>query len=554
MERFFRLGARLRDSYQQDPWLWWIICGAFLLRIVGICYGLPLTVVADEPPFVLGALQMLQLHTLIPAFHLAVFKKILYYPPYLSYLYLIPFTIIIGGAALLWHVPTALLEARLLADLSPFFLVARVGSVLLGTLSVYFVYRIAQSLFTSRTAAAASAFLLATSVLHESLSMVGRHWMPVSFFFLLVFYLMTREWLPRNRRILYSCTAVGAGVGISTIVIFATLPILFWFVFESDWRLRDLVRDRLVWAGAITLAVLAPLPTLLYPNSNNYLFGALFLSGKTMVAVLLSPLAALATQASIEPVLIGLFGIGLALLWRDQRRHAFFLGGFFLTYVVLFYFLTHIQPRFVLPLVPIYALAGGYAVSVFARQKLGLWVAILLLCLPLAISLRVATLAVENDTRAQARTWLLHTLTPTDKVIVYARLTRLPTTPSAVAELRALDPGAVRQVDSADSTLGRTSPYALNLHAFSNDAFFATLPAYAATHHYTYLLYEPGIEMTPAQRAGFATLIKTATPVATWQGFGSAFSIADSNFRVPLSDLLSHAALGPTVVVYHLAQ
>src|SRR3989344_8445721 len=167
-----------------------VLALAFFLRVVGIGYGLPLLVVGDEPPFILAALKMLQLHTLIPALHHGDFQSILYYPPYLSYLLLIPFALIIGVTYLLFHGSAALLQAHLVSDLSPFFLAARLISVALGTLSVYLAHRVAEALFKSRIAALATAFLLATSLLHIGLSMVGRNWIFASTIFLLVLFVL----------------------------------------------------------------------------------------------------------------------------------------------------------------------------------------------------------------------------------------------------------------------------------------------------------------------------------------------------------------------------
>ena len=85
-----------------------ILALAFLARIVGISYGLPLWLVDDEPPFTLAALKMLQLKTLIPASQLADFKTVLYYPPYLSYLYLPFFAALVAIKLLLYDGPSAL--------------------------------------------------------------------------------------------------------------------------------------------------------------------------------------------------------------------------------------------------------------------------------------------------------------------------------------------------------------------------------------------------------------------------------------------------------------
>ncbi len=111
-------GTHIHRYVHSDSLLWTLVGLAFLLRVAGISYGLPLTLIADEPPFILGALQMLQSHTLVPSLHPELFKNILYYPPYLSYLYVLPFAAIAGatmatGKAHLTHsLHTSLLTFR----------------------------------------------------------------------------------------------------------------------------------------------------------------------------------------------------------------------------------------------------------------------------------------------------------------------------------------------------------------------------------------------------------------------------------------------------------
>src|SRR3989344_5711226 len=62
-----------------------IMVFAFLVRIVGIGYGLPLWLFDDEPSLVTSALKMLESKTLIPRLNQEEFKQLLYYPPYFSY-------------------------------------------------------------------------------------------------------------------------------------------------------------------------------------------------------------------------------------------------------------------------------------------------------------------------------------------------------------------------------------------------------------------------------------------------------------------------------------
>src|SRR3989344_5266478 len=72
-----------------------ILLLGLVLRVIGITYGVPLWLVGHGPPFVLSSLKMIELKTLIPAFHESEFATISYFPPYLSYLYLPPFMAIL---------------------------------------------------------------------------------------------------------------------------------------------------------------------------------------------------------------------------------------------------------------------------------------------------------------------------------------------------------------------------------------------------------------------------------------------------------------------------
>jgi hypothetical protein len=531
-----------------------LVVFAFTVRVVGIGYGLPLTLVGDEPPFILAALQMIQLHTLVPAFHMDAFTNILYYPPYLSYIYLIPFTAIAAVEYLLWHGGSALFSAHIVSDLSVFFLTTRLLSAALGAFSVYLVYRVAQSLYASRIGAAIAGFLLATSLIHESLSMVGRHWLPISFIFLLVFYILTREELPKNRRIFYALLIAGIGMGVSTFAVVTIVPLALWFFILSEMRMRTAIRDPWILSSAFVFLTLSPLPSLIYPYSQGFLSGVLVLHGQTtLFGFVTSPLQALMQYAYSEPVLIGLFLVGIGAFWLYHRRWFIFFVSFFLFYVLLFYTVAAFETRFLLPLVPVYALIGGYAGHLMSRKKTTTVILLMLLFIPLAGAIRLGTLAYKGDTRAYARDWALRELKPSDKVLVYGELLRLPVNQESVAELRAIDPSAVRKTDEAGAMLNRTDiPHALNLYTTKNEEFLGSLAAYARKHDYDYLIYEPSHVSDAKTGAQFNKLIAQAQLIKEWDGFGDSFSVARSKFTAPLPLLFARKSLGPTMLVYKL--
>src|SRR3989338_11409928 len=110
-----------------------ILAASFWVRIFGINYGLPLWVVPDEPGSVFGALKMIELKSLIPANHIGEFLNVLYYPTFISYLYIIPFTFLLGLKFLFAGVSITEFKDFVMLDLSWFFIIARLFSVIIGT-------------------------------------------------------------------------------------------------------------------------------------------------------------------------------------------------------------------------------------------------------------------------------------------------------------------------------------------------------------------------------------------------------------------------------------
>jgi hypothetical protein len=529
-----------------------ILILAFILRVLGIGYGLPLTTVADETPFTYGALQMIQSHTLIPALHPDLFASILPYPPYISYVLMPPFAAIIAIKYVLFHGTFTMFKATLLSNLSAFFIVARILNVLLGTLSVYFVYVITERLFHSRIASLSAAFLLATSLLHVALSMVGRDWVPISLIFLAQLMVLTHSWTLRKRYILTLIIA-GVGMGISALSATSLIMIgLYYLCFDlRSWRAmtKDVIAT--LW-GAACFVALAAIPYLLWHSGNGFLKNVTLWDVKNIFGLLLSPATALAQILNSEPVLVFAFLAGLVILCFRRKKAGYFIAAWTASYAIIFYVFFRLEPRFIVPLIPLFCIAGGYCVSSIWKPKIAP-LALIVLLLPLIVSAQLSYLTVKNDTRQHVLVWAQQHFTADDKVLVSAGL-RIPTQARAVEELRSIDPTVVRKIDEAQETLDRHDvPYVLNgLTDMSNSAFIADFPAYAKSHHYTYLIVEPDASMTI--RNILPELIRGATVVEDFEGLGeSKWSIIDSNFTGSFIGLFSGASIGPSVIVYKLA-
>ncbi|MBI4093736.1 glycosyltransferase family 39 protein [Candidatus Kaiserbacteria bacterium] len=532
-----------------------VLLGAFLLRVAGVGYGLPLTVVSDETPFTFAALKMLQLKTLIPALHTEAFQSILPYPPYLSYLLLLPFAAILGIQYLLWQGSAELFQAHLVSDLSAFFITARLFNVALGALSVFLVYRIAQTLFRSRVAALAAAFLLGTSVLHIALSMVGRNWIPVSFVFVVILALLTSTW-SLERRYLAAFITAGLGMGISSLCIFFCVWIGLYYVFFDARSVRGAWRDLPHLAlGALAFVLLALVPSFLYQSGNAFLGAMTLYEPKSLTALLFSPWSALSLIAYSEPVLAGGFVLGIAMLSVAYKRLAILIATWTLFYTATFYFLFRFDARFLVPLLPLFALVGGYAISRFWSRYTMLPILVVLL-LPLGVSARLAFLASEGDTRAHAREWVAEHLTREDKILVFSSAMHIATRKAAVEELRLIEPSAIRSADEADEVIDRSDvPYALNnLTMLSDKEFIAALPDYATREGYTHLLLEPrSLVLFPEMAEAFASITEGADLAAHFGGLGDFTSLYNSAFTEPFTTLFSGRSLGPDLMIHRIS-
>lgn len=553
MEYILRIRALLRRH--------WMLCAvlllAFVTRSIGIGYGLPYRANNDEPAYLHAALQMIQLHTLVPALHPQAFSQILPYPPYLAYLLLLPFVCIAGFQFIAAHISAGLFPSYILTHLAPYFLTARFVSVLFATLSVYLVYRIAQALFRSHTAAIAAAFLLATSVLHISLSMINTQWVPTTGSILLALFVLTQERLALQSRYLYAFVIAGIGMGISSFCAFAlVLAGLYYFIFDVQ-NLEKIISDfPLMLRNTALFATLAVVPWLLWHGGNGFVGDVTLLQAKSLIGFIAAPWSALSIMTFSEPVIIALFFGGMVFLLQDRWRAAAFLVGWLLICVEIFYLFFRFDGRFLAPIVPLLALIGGYCVMRLWQTKLKIVVCILLF-VPLAATLRLDYLFVQGDTLTHAQHWVEQHLGPSDKVLVYANQFRLPMTAAGVAELRALSPALPQSTDLADEKLDRRDiPYTLNIYnvRFFDPAFFNTLPSYARQHGYEYFIFEPAWSSGTTSIA-IAGLVAQASVVQRYDGLANDppdISVATGELSGSLFDLFTEKLLGDDIVIYRL--
>ncbi len=539
----------------KNKWpLFFILIFVFLVGAAGVHYGLPLWLIADEPPFVLAALKMIQLKTLLPVFHQEDFQPFLYYPPYLSYFYL-PFFVLILGVQFLFFNGTAQEFVNFIAsDTTVFFIAARLLMVLLGVFSAFLIYQIAERIFRNRLAGVFSAFFLGTSLSYLALSATTRHWMPVAFIFVLTLFFLTYPDWSFRKRYLFSVLTLGVGSGISTIAVLGALLIVFWYFFYDQRSLREDLKDKFFYFLLFLFILLFIIPALLYPYGFGSKGRVTSLSDKSLIGFLESPIVFLKPVIVSEPVLA--FWALIGLVWAFIKKEKFFLP--LLLYVIfygaIFYLFFRFEHRFVVPLVPFLAFFAGYGFMLFfqaVRNNFLRGLSVVTLLVPLISAGQLGLLAYRNDSREMARGWVEANIPAGSRILVNAPSLRLAANQEAIDEQRLLDPSSLRKVDEAEMVLNGNPRYrsfhALNLYTVQNKEFYQGIADYAHQHNYEYLVVAPD-----NNHGYFQRLIEQGILLQSFGDPQKLYSLEISKFSGSPFGFWRLKEFGPEVLIYKL--
>ncbi len=471
--------------------IFWILLFALTLRLWGITYGFPFFLVNDEPALVLGALKMIELKTVVPAWHEEEFRKVLNYPPYTSYFYLVALAPVLAVHYLLAGLPTP--EAyRDMVTLTPSFLwvAARILNALMGVAVIAITYAIAKRVTASERASLLAAMFLALSFYHIQLSQVVRHWMPA-------LVLISAAWLAglsfRSsggfRPYLLAGLFAGLAMGVNTSSVVALLPLALFHVSSHGRSIGQSLSDRRLWAMIGLSLALALLSVALYPYALTRGEGAGTAGGD--LAMRFQNLAAksvgewlwfLASYGRLlvryETTLAPAALVGAWLLFRRARAFVAAMLLFALVYFTFLYLFFNAIPRALIFLLPPLAVFAGYGLDrLLAAGQRAIRSGLVLYGLgflvffayPLLVDLRYDYLMSRDDTRILVRHWIEAEIPSGTKILANLPYLRLTNTKDGIRELEALDPEALR---AADRVLLRTdegaypSPayHVLNLH------------------------------------------------------------------------------------------
>ncbi|MBI2989755.1 MAG: hypothetical protein HYY51_01010 [Candidatus Magasanikbacteria bacterium] len=537
-----------------------ILIVAFIIRLTGIGFGLPLWLVGDEPTLIFGALKMLELKTIIPAAHREVFALTFYYTPFISYLYLFPFLAYIGISFFIKGVDVNTLSLLMRSDPSAFFLMARFLAVLVGTGTVYLSYALGLRLFKNKTMALYAAGFLALSFLHSNFSHWARHWIYAAFLLsALMLVLLHEEW-PSAKRYFVSAILSGMGVGIAPQMGLTALFIVLWYLIYDRRSLFKDVKTLWFWGSIAVFVCLVLLVYVLWPqpffvarNAPDSIF-----YHKTLSGLFHDYWMYIRSVIKGDP-LLSVFAFFGALAGFQKYKRLFFVGIIFLaSYVAIFYYSFLNMDRYILPFYPLFALCAGFGlwcISQRLRRRFQFFLVFSLIALMIAPLLYLDLLFLRNDSRIQALDWIYREVSGGSKIAVLAPLTRLPGLPSAVMELESIQPQALRNADKAEKQLTMTQQnrkafHALNLEAVSDSSFFAHLSDYLETQGYEYIVFNPEFLLSKKADSSF---LASGAELEYIHGDETPEGLPFTDgFNGGLPNLLRTRQLGPEIIIRRL--
>lgn len=533
-----------------------ILATAFMVRLAGINYGLPLWVVPDEPGSVFGALKMIELKSLIPANHIGDFLNVLYYPPFISYLYIIPFSFLLGLKFIFTGMPMADFKDLATIDLSWFFIIARFFSIIIGTITVWLVYKISKNILKKETSALLSASFLSFALLHVSFSHWTRHWVWATFLLTLVIYLLSRQDFSPKKKYLLASLVSGVGMGINYQVGLSTVFMLFWFFFYDKLSLKKTLKERWPCAAIGVFLSLFILTIYVYPATT----GArdLFADGK--IAFLDGFIFYFKNLLKTEPAFLFFTIAGFIISFIYQKKYFWSVFFFSLFYITIFDLIYLNNGRYILMLYPIFAITAGYGIQKLweispAKIKPFIFSAVLItFVFMVANTLKFDYLLIKNDTRKQVLDWVILNIPEGSKIVVIAPLTRLPSTPEAIKEQESIDVFSLRKIDRAEQNIGQKYRqgkkfYALNLYTVNNSWFEKNLEKHMKNGDYQYFVFSP----TLLERKNVSpTLYQQAETIKIFNGFNDEkMDIVEDNGG-GFKNIYNLKNSGPTIVVKKL--
>lgn len=383
--------------------LFWILTAAFLLRIVGLNFGLPFIYHQDEAIVVNHAMaigvQGWNTHTYLPPQFAAYFLFFVYAAQYLL------------GSALGIFKSASHFGATFLNDPSWQYILGRLTlGVVFGTATVAVVYRVGRAFF-SRPVAEAAAFFLALSLLHVQHSHYIYVDIPLTFACtLFFFYLFKCLENPSSNNALLTGVFLGWSISIKyTAVYFSpAVPLAVFFLAGNGVALQKKITAVLLssLAAVCVYAVVSPYTFLDWENFRAQVFSQS--QSRGYVGPYHHLTYSLLNGTGFSFLVLVFFGSVIGFFKSAKTT-------FLVVFTLLIYYWVNVyfsQPfaRYMMPLLPLLCLLAGVGLVAVLGQVRSKFLKILFVT-AVAAELLVPSiysdwLLTRQDTRTEALAWV----------------------------------------------------------------------------------------------------------------------------------------------------
>ncbi|MDD4900817.1 MAG: glycosyltransferase family 39 protein [Patescibacteria group bacterium] len=442
-------------NFLQAQGLRLIIIIFFIVGITGIFYDYSLNTGGDETVLMAAAIKMISEHTLRPNY------PTFYHLPAGAYFYLLPFILFFILLRLL-GVFTSLSSLKEFGtiDYLKFLPFARFLTVLMGMISIYFLYKITQKIFNNKWVSLLAAFFLSSSLMFVQVAHLARVWIPQVMTILLAFCLIIILYQRREDKLKdYLLVGLSIGLAFGTHVVGLAVYASFFtahYLKNASKKIKDIfILNKYFWLVNLVIIMcyfllfyLNPygfknyinkqgriLPNISYLSQNNLSddIANAGLHRDFFDKMAYYPNALL----QHEPLLVLLSLLGFVILFLRERKIFYIIVSFIIVYYPVISFVGW-EPRYILPVVPFMALAAGYGISALYKKinKAAVIsslvpIMIIIFAIPLIWDYRI----IQPGTRLTARGWIYKNIPAGSSIINFDPALELNENQSCLADI-----------------------------------------------------------------------------------------------------------------------
>lgn len=440
-----------------------IIILFFIVSVIGIFHDYSLNTGGDESVLMAAAVNMISDHTLRPDY------PTFYHVPFAAYFYLVPFILFFIFLRLA-GVFTSLDSLREFGTINfyNFLPLARFLTVLMGMISIYLLYRIAQKLFNNKLISFSAAFFLSSSLMFVQLSHLARVWVPQVMTILLAFYLIVILYQRQESKIRdYFLVGLSVGLAFGTHAIGVIVYSPFFIAHcLKNFSVKKIFINRYFWIANAVIVLFYFLTFYLNPHGfKNYInrgggilpnFSFLFDPAATgsggtdngLFFNIIDSFKNFAYYTKIliewEPILFLFFMAGSAFLFLKARKIFFIIISFVSVYYIGASF-SGLTWYYILPIIPFLSLIAGYGlyysyrgINAKTNKTIALIVILIIFILHFAPALAWDYLLIQPSSRLAARDWVYKNVPAGKGIINFDPLLELNENPATLHDIKKL--------------------------------------------------------------------------------------------------------------------